>query len=234
MEGFESVFVDEYQNGDRDTVRILIPAENRESVIKEEPKKDSIEGTQKFLDIIPDSTRAINRPATETKKAETKKWWPFNKNKGPDANKTKSEEKKREAPKTGIFNNKKASSDKSDRGESKKWSLFNNKSKKDTTTVKKCQVVAGNDDFLKLRRKMAGMVEQMMMGCLMRQKNISGKCFTTEQIKNLSSMFLSNAGKYNFFNSALNYVSDKENFSSLQSQLKDEYYVNRFKEMLVN
>ena len=212
VEGFESVFVDEYQNGDRDTVRILIPTEKTEPAAKEEPKKDSIEETQKFLDIIPDSTRAISKPATETKKAETKKWWPFNKNKDTDANKTKIEEKKRETPKTGIFNN---------------------KSKRDTTAVKKCQVVAGNDDFLKLRKKMAGRTNDDGMLDEAR-KYFREKCFTTEQIKNLSSMFLSNAGKYNFFNSALNYVSDKENFSSLQSELKDEYYVNRFKEMLVN
>ena len=237
VEGFESVFVDEYQNGDRDTVRILIPAEKTEPAVKEEPKKDSIEETKKFLDIVPDSSRAINRPATETKKAETKKWWPFNKNKDVEANKTESEEKKEETPKTGIFNNKKASSDKSDRetknGESKKWGLFNNKNKRDIAATKKCQIVAGNNDFLKLRRKMAGRTNDDGM-LDEAKKYFREKCFTTEQIKNLSSMFLSNAGKYNFFNRALNHVSDKENFSSLQSQLKDEYYVNRFKEMLVN
>jgi len=237
VEGFESVFVDESQNGDRDTVRILIPAEKTEPAVKEEPKKDSTEEPKKFLDIVPDSSRGINRPTTETKKAETKKWWPFNKNKDTEANKTKTEEKKEEAPKTGIFNNKKVSSDKSDRetknGESKKWNLFNNKNKRDTTAMKKCQVVAGNDDFLKLRRKMAGRTNDDGM-LDEAKKYFREKCFTTEQIKNLSSMFLSNAGKYNFFNVALNYVSDKENFSSLQSQLKDEYYVNRFKEMLVN
>jgi hypothetical protein len=237
IEGFESVFIDEYQNGDKDTVRILIPAENKESIIiKEEPKTDSIEETKKFLDLNPDSTRVIKRPGTETKKEETKKWWPFSKNKDPEANKTKGEEKEEETPKTRIFNNKKASSDKSARetknGESKKWSLFN-KNKRDTTAMKKCQVVAGNDDFLKLRRKMAartnddGMLEEA-------KKYFREKCFTTEQIKNLSSMFLSSAGKYNFFNIALNYVSDKENFSSLQTEFKDEYYVNRFKEMLAN
>jgi len=237
VEGFESVFVDEYQNGDRDTVRILIPAEKTEPAVKEQPKKDSIEETKKFLDIVPDSSHAINRPATETKKTETKKWWPFNKNKDTEANKTESEEKKEETPKTGIFNHKKVSSDKSDRetknGESKKWSLFNNKSKRDATATKKCQVVAGNDDFLKLRRKMAGRTNDDGM-LDEAKKYFRDKCFTTEQIKNLSSMFLSNAGKYNFFSIALNHVSDRENFSSLQSQLKDEYYVTRFKEMLVN
>ena len=66
------------------------------------------------------------------------------------------------------------------------------------------------------------------------RKYFKEKCFTTEQIKNLSSMFLSNAGKYNFFDAAHSYVSDKENFPSLQSELKDEYYVSRFKTLLGN
>jgi len=38
----------------------------------------------------------------------------------------------------------------------------------------------------------------------------------------------------NFFTVAYNYTTDVENFSSLQSELKDEDYVNRFKEMLHN
>ena len=47
-------------------------------------------------------------------------------------------------------------------------------------------------------------------------------------------MFLSNAGKYNFFEIAYDYASDIENFSSLQSELNDEYYINQFKAMLRN
>lgn len=103
-----------------------------------------------------------------------------------------------------------------------------NKIKSDTLQAKSCQAVAGTEDFLKLRRKMAaksddeGMIEEA-------KKYFKTKCFTTEQIKNLSSMFLSSAGKYNFFKSAHNYVADAGNFSSLQSELKDAEYVSRFK-----
>jgi hypothetical protein len=100
-------------------------------------------------------------------------------------------------------------------------------------TKNNCKLVATESDFLKLRRKMAsktnddGMIEEA-------KKYFKTKCFTTEQIKNLSSMFLSNAGKYHFFDTSYGYVSDKENFSSLQSELKDEYYIKRFKAMLEN
>lgn len=58
------------------------------------------------------------------------------------------------------------------------------------------------------------------------------KCFTTNQIKNLGTLFLGDGGKYNFFDVAYQHVSDIENFPALQSELKDEYFVNRFKAML--
>ena len=66
------------------------------------------------------------------------------------------------------------------------------------------------------------------------RKYFKSKCFTIEQIRNLSSMLLSNAGKYHFFDAAFEYVADKENFSSLQSELKDDYYLGRFKAMVQN
>jgi hypothetical protein len=118
--------------------------------------------------------------------------------------------------------------------ENKKWwSLPFIKGKTEKTQGKKCEVIANNDDFLKLRRKMAartnddGMLDEA-------KKYFRSKCFATEQIKNLSTMFLSNAGKYNFFSAAYNYTTDIENFSSLQSELTDEYYISRFKEILHN
>src|SRR6185436_16736582 len=118
--------------------------------------------------------------------------------------------------------------------ETKKWwQISIGKDKGETNDNKKCQTVANNDDFLKLRRKMAartnddGMLDEA-------RKYFKSTCFSTEQIKNLSTMFLSNAGKLNFFTVAYNYTTDVENFSSLQSELKDEDYVNRFKEMLHN
>ena len=58
------------------------------------------------------------------------------------------------------------------------------------------------------------------------------KCFSTAQIKNLSTLFLTDEFKYKFFDAAYQHVSDSENFASLQSELKEEYYINRFKAML--
>ena len=95
----------------------------------------------------------------------------------------------------------------------------------------KCKVVANEDDFYKLRKKMAGEKNDDDMISEAR-KTFKTKCFSTVQIRNLSTLFLTDESKYKFFDAAYQYVSDLENFSTLQSALKEEYYINRFKAML--
>lgn len=180
-----------------DTITIVID-QPKSSIVKTEQKDNK--PAKKFLDISTDSvktndqlpvkkveetgvedTTSVKMVQLPEQKDESKKSWPFNKNK---------------------------------------------------TGKKQCDV-ADNNDFLKLRRKMAGktnddgMIEEA-------RKYFKSKCFTTDQIRNLSSMFLSNAGKYHFFDAARDFVADKENFATLQSELKDEYYSNRFKAMVQN
>jgi len=94
-----------------------------------------------------------------------------------------------------------------------------------------CKSVASNNDFFKLRKNMAaentdeGMVAEA-------KKFFRSKCFTTEQVKNLSALFLTSAGKYQFFDAAYLYVSDQEKFPSLEAELKDDYYLKRFRAMI--
>ena len=64
------------------------------------------------------------------------------------------------------------------------------------------------------------------------KKGFKTKCFSTLQVKNLSALFLTDGSKYNFFDAAYPHINDLENFSSLQSELKDEYFINRFKAMI--
>jgi hypothetical protein len=64
------------------------------------------------------------------------------------------------------------------------------------------------------------------------QKVFKAKCFTTDKVKNLGFLFLNDKGRYKFFDMAYPYVSDPQNFSSLQSQLTDTYFLNRFKAMV--
>ncbi len=99
------------------------------------------------------------------------------------------------------------------------------------TTNTACKSVAGEDDFLKLRRTMAseanddGMIAQA-------KKAFASKCYTTSQVKYLSSMFLSNAGKYNFYAAAYSHIADRENFASLEAEIKDPAYKEKFGTLL--
>ena len=94
-----------------------------------------------------------------------------------------------------------------------------------------CKATAANNDFFKLRKNMAaketdeGMVEEA-------KKFFRTKCFTTEQIKNLSALFLTSSGKYQFFDAAYLHVTDQDRFPSLESEIKDEYYFKRFKALV--
>lgn len=94
-----------------------------------------------------------------------------------------------------------------------------------------CKAFATDNDFLKLRKKMAAEnnTDEMIAAA---KKYFKSRCFTTEQIKNLSFLFLDDEGKYKFFDAAYPFTSDSSQYSSLQEQLKDEYYINRFKAMI--
>jgi Domain of unknown function (DUF4476) len=96
-----------------------------------------------------------------------------------------------------------------------------------------CPAVAEESDFFKLRKNMAAAEGDDNM--LTEAKNyFKTKCFTTEQVKNLGLLFLNDEVKYKFFDLAYAFVTDIDKFSVLQNELKEEYYINRFKAMLRN
>lgn len=163
-EGFGLVFVDIYPGGETDTIRILIPNNNR-MVALEEIKQDDKE--VKPVDSI-QNLESI-RKSVESNPVLYKK--------------------------------------------------------------NACKTIATEDDFFKLRKKMAGVSKDDNMIAEAR-KVFKVKCFTTLQVRNLSLLFLEDEGKYKFFDLAYEYVSDTENFASLQSELKGDYFINRFKAML--
>lgn len=94
-----------------------------------------------------------------------------------------------------------------------------------------CKAFASNEDFLKLRKKMAA--ENNMDDMLKTaRKYFRSKCFSTEQVKDLSYLFLTNEGKYKFFDAAYPFTSDSDQYEILESQLTDDYYLTRFKAMI--
>jgi len=178
-EGFGLVFIDDYGNGTKDTIRLLIP-DTRPAVneIKQEPNEE-----KKFLDIVSDTANQVKEIISEIKKDSASEIKP-------------------------IVNE-----------------------KTNAAIKNKCKETASEIDFFKLRKKMAAETTDDNMITEAR-KYFKTKCFTSGQLKNLSTLFLNDAGKYKFFDAAYAYVSDPDHFSSLQSELKDEYYINRFKAML--
>lgn len=100
-----------------------------------------------------------------------------------------------------------------------------------STTNSDCKAFANNEDFLRLRKKMASENHDDQM-IKIAKKYFHTKCYSTEQIRNLSYLFLSNEGKYRFFDAAYPFSSDSEQYKTLQSQLTDSYYINRFKAMI--
>lgn len=94
-----------------------------------------------------------------------------------------------------------------------------------------CKTQASNTDFLKTRRKMAAVSGDAEMIAEAR-KSFRQKCFSADQVKNLSALFLTDEGKYQFFETAYPFVYDTQNFGSLISQLSGEPYTSRFKTLV--
>jgi hypothetical protein len=96
---------------------------------------------------------------------------------------------------------------------------------------KSCSAVATDKDFFNLRKKMAALVTDDAMINESR-KSFKSKCYTTEQIKNLGSLFLKESGKFQFYEAAYPFSSDQGNFVALQSDFKDNYFIYRFKKLV--
>ncbi len=90
---------------------------------------------------------------------------------------------------------------------------------------------ASENDFLRLRKRMAAQKNDDAM-INEAKKGFKIKCFSNEQVKNLGSLFLNEAGKFQFFQEAYPYSSAPENFSVLQTEFKDTYFIHRFKSLV--
>ena len=94
-----------------------------------------------------------------------------------------------------------------------------------------CKLLATQEEFLKLRKKMASESSDEEM-ISVAKKEFKKRCFATDQLRNLSVLFLSDDGKYKFLDASYPFVHDSSNFSSLENILTDIYYKNRFQAMI--
>lgn len=96
-----------------------------------------------------------------------------------------------------------------------------------------CTSIASDDDFMKLRKKMASESKDESM-INVAKKVFRTKCFSTAQVKNLAVLFLNDEGRYRFYDAAMLYITDFSNFRSLGETIQDEYYKKRFSALLPN
>ncbi len=94
-----------------------------------------------------------------------------------------------------------------------------------------CVRMATELDLEKIKKKMVVESDATEM-ILDAKKILKGKCVTTAEVKNLGGLFLSDDGRYNFYEAMYRYTFDYGNYSSLESQLIDTYYKRRFEAML--
>ena len=205
-EGTEMVFIDEA--GDlKDTIRVFIPAD-RKPVARVEEKPKEIENSKEELkaESIKQENKIKEGDAKVTESYITIK---------------KQEEIKPEVSKGKNEEELKSPLDKAVEPVAQKIAMINSD----------CKGTATDSDFLKLRKKLAAANsdDEMITNA---KKMFKVKCFSVEQVKNLSVLFLKDAGKYSFFDMAYPFVSDSNNFSTLQNQLSDSYYISRFQAMI--
>jgi len=192
-EGFGLVFMDAWDGGKIDTIRLLIPNPKQVvALVKETPKAD-----KKFLEIQATATKPEDKsPVVEEKPKPTEPVKPVTEVKTEDKP-VSQEEKPADKP----------------------------------VAAGPCAEIASEADFFALRKSMAASEgdEEMISQA---KKFFKQKCFTAAQLKNLSALFLNDEAKYNFFDAAYKYTTDKAAFATLESELKDPYYINRFKAII--
>jgi hypothetical protein len=99
------------------------------------------------------------------------------------------------------------------------------------TTNTACKKMATDNEVILLKKKMFGgkAIEDKIA---VAEKTFKSKCLTTAQVMTLAELFPGDAAKYKFFNAAYAHTSDKEKYSTLKSQLKEERYIGLFNAML--
>ncbi len=101
---------------------------------------------------------------------------------------------------------------------------------KSDKSMKNC-IFASNEDFIKLRAKMAGFVDERDM-LIAGTNAFKEKCFSVEQVKNLSYLVISEENKLDFLLSAQKTVYDAANFPSLQALLSKPTLIQQFRNAL--
>jgi len=216
-EGVNMVFVD--QASGNDTIKIFLPSQPA-------PQKKT-EDSAIAKKVKPDSAAVdTTQPVTEVKTEE----------KSPATDTSVSTQGQVNNP----FFSKKQATDTANKTDTVNKSVPNNtpiENKQAETTPSQtmyksdCAKMLSDNDLDKLKKKIVGANgdDKMIQTA---KKYFQDKCITTEQVKSLGALFLTDDARYSFFDTAYPYVYDVSAFASLENQLIDPYYKKRFKAML--
>jgi hypothetical protein len=91
-----------------------------------------------------------------------------------------------------------------------------------------CVHLATDDDYAKIRRQMSYETTDDKMIASAR-RSFKNKCITTEQVKNLGLLFLSEQNRYKFFVSAKPFIYDVFNYPSLETEFKVGNMIDQFR-----
>lgn len=94
-----------------------------------------------------------------------------------------------------------------------------------------CKAIAWDNDVDKLRIKMLA-EKDIDNKITIARKVFKTKCFSSNQIKALTELFLTDEQKYKFLDAAYPFVVDYDNFKQLSFLLTDPYYIKRFRTMV--
>jgi hypothetical protein len=206
-EGVDCVFEVTETNGRKDTIRLFIAADS--SFIQTEVKEEPVTEIKKDT-IVPVQQQVL--PKTEEKKEEIKQMV--------DTPLVMKEQPKTEPTAPAVQVTKPAADPVT---ETKPAAIPNSN----------CKDNAGEDDFMKLRKRMAAQSKEEAM-VNEAKKVFKTRCFSTAQLKNLAVLFLTDEWRYRFYDAALPFVSDFGSFKSLGDTITDDYYRKRFQALLPN
>jgi len=230
-EGTDFVFID-FNSTSQDTIHLFIPSGN-------EVKKDSVNETVVAkVDSVPVNTNVVK---VEIPKS-TGGYQPYSPNEKPflqfplktnSVDVAKTDVKKEVA--NPFFNKTDTVKQNSDNNANVLKVDSNSLPAQSNTAIstakKDCKKMVSEEELNKWKKKM---ISANSDGDMIKVVNrlMPGKCLSTEQVKNLSGLFLSDEGRYSFFDAAYPFTYDTENYSVLESQLFDSYYKKRFKAIM--
>jgi hypothetical protein len=94
-----------------------------------------------------------------------------------------------------------------------------------------CRNMAREKDVLALRKKMLTLGSDAEMVDIV-VKEARNKCFTVEQLQNLSYVFVNDDGRVLLFELAYPYIFDPANYKRLETQLSGEEQLSRFRNLI--